>query len=132
MLKIRRQYRNHRFDISIAPGALQVIRTTAVRDLKPIKSINLLLTAAPITIVIYPVRKNVHSNYCKRVCLMQNFCLTILTFRVTFTPLTFCVSRDLKFSFNHNFKQLNSIGGNLILKVKRKVRRNWFHFYFKS
>ena len=29
---------------------------------------------------------------------MQNFCLTILTFRVTSTPLTFCVSRDLKFS----------------------------------
>ena len=28
---------------------------------------------------------------------MQNFCLTLLTFRLTFTPLTFCVSRDLKF-----------------------------------
>ena len=56
---------------------------------------------------------------CKRVCLlMQNFCLTVLTFRVTFTPVTFCVSRDLKFSLNHNFKQLNSINDNLILKVK--------------
>ena len=41
-----------------------------------------------------------------------------LTFRVTFTPLTFCVLRDLKFSLSHNFKQLNLIGGNLILKVK--------------
>ena len=40
---------------------------------------------------------------------MQNFCLTVLTF---------CVSRELKFSLNHNFKQLNSIGGNLILKAK--------------
>ena len=35
---------------------------------------------------------------------MQNFCLTILTLRVTFTPLTFCVSRDLKFSLNHKFQ----------------------------
>ena len=59
---------------------------------------------------------------------MQNFRLTILTLRVTFTPLTFCVSRDLKFSLNHNFKQLNSIGDNLMLKVKLKVRRNWCHF----
>ena len=40
----------------------------------------------------------VHSNYCKRVCVLQNFRLTLLTSRVTFTPLTFCVSRDLKFS----------------------------------
>ena len=53
------------------------------------------------------------------VCLfMQNFPSTILTSRVTSTPVTFCVSRDLKFSLNRNFKQLNSIGGNLILKVK--------------
>ena len=59
---------------------------------------------------------------------MQNFRLTVSTFRVTFTPLTFCFSRDLKFSLNHNFKQLNSIGGNWILKVKWKVRRNWCHF----
>ena len=51
---------------------------------------------------------------------MQNFRLTVSTFRVTFTPLTFCVSRDLKFSLNHNFKQLNSIGGNLILKGQMK------------
>ena len=29
---------------------------------------------------------------------MQNFCLTVLTFRVTFTPLTFCISRYLNFS----------------------------------
>ena len=56
------------------------------------------------------------------------FGLTILTFGVTFTPLTFSVSRDLKFSLNHNFKQLNSIGGNLILKVKWKLLRNWYHF----
>ena len=48
---------------------------------------------------------------------MQNFRLTILTFRVTFTPFTFCVSGDLKGSLNHNFKQLSSIGGNLKLKV---------------
>ena len=65
-------------------------------------------------------------NVC--VFFMQNFCLMLLTFRVTVTPLTFCVSRDLKFSLNHNFKQLNSIGGNLILKVKWTARRNWCHF----
>ena len=46
---------------------------------------------------------------------MQNFRLTVLTFRVTFAPLTFFVSRDLKFSLNHNLNHLNSIGGNLIL-----------------
>ena len=62
---------------------------------------------------------------------MQNFRLTVLTFRVTFTPLTFCVLRDLKISLSHNFKQLKSTGGNLILKVKWKVRRNWCHFRFK-
>ena len=45
---------------------------------------------------------------------MQNFCLTILTFRVTFTPLTFCVSRDLKFSQSQyqaaelNWRQFNT------------------------
>ena len=38
------------------------------------------------------------------------------------------VLRDLKFSLNHNFKQLNSIGGILILKVNWKVRQNWCHF----
>ena len=59
-----------------------------------------------------------------RVFFMQNFRLKILTFRVTLTSLTFCVSRDLKFSLNHYFKLLNSIGGNLILKVKWKVRQN--------
>ena len=65
-------------------------------------------------------------NLC--VFFMQNLCMTVLTSRVTFTPLTFCVLRDLKFPLNHNFKQLNSIGGNLILKVKWKVRWNWCHF----
>ena len=64
--------------------------------------------------IIYSRREAIIVN----LCLMQNFCLTVLTFRVTFTPLTFCDSRDLKFSPNHNFKQLNSIGDNLILKVK--------------
>ena len=49
---------------------------------------------------------------------LQNFRLTVLTFRVTFMPLTFFVSRNLKFSLKQNFKQLNSIGLNLILKVK--------------
>ena len=68
-------------------------------------------------------------NVC--VFFMQNVCLTLLNFRVTFTPLTFCVSRDLKFSLNHNFKQLNSIGGNLILKVKWKIETGAiFHFQF--
>ena len=66
-------------------------------------------------------------NVC--VFFIQNFRLTILTFRLTFTPLTFCASRDLKFSLNHNFKQLNSIGGNLILKVKWKVHRNVSFFF---
>ena len=49
----------------------------------------------------YLLLNEVHSNYCKRVCLyffMQNFRLTFLTFRLTFSTLTFCVSRDLKFS----------------------------------
>ena len=49
---------------------------------------------------------------------MESFRLTILTFGATFTPLTFCFFCDLRFSLNHNFKQLNSIGGNLIQKVK--------------
>ena len=45
---------------------------------------------------------------------MQNFRLTVLTFRVTFTPLTCCVSRDLKFSLNQfqaaelNWRQFNT------------------------
>ena len=45
---------------------------------------------------------------------MQNFRLTILTFRVTFTPLTFCISRDLKFSQSQfqaaelNWRQFNT------------------------
>ena len=69
-------------------------------------------------------------NVC--VFFMQHFRLKILTFRVTFTPLTFCVLRDLKLSHNHNFKQLNSIGGNLILKVKWKLHRNWCHFHYNS
>ena len=49
---------------------------------------------------------------------MQNYRLTVLTSRVTSTPLIFCVSRDLNLSLNHNIKQLNSFGGNLMLKVK--------------
>ena len=70
--------------------------------------------------VVWIKRKIViNCSFFVNVCFfMQNFCLTILTFRVTFTPLSFWISRDLKFSPNHNFKQLNSIGGNLILKVK--------------
>ena len=67
-------------------------------------------------------------NVC--VFFLQNFRLTILTSRLTSTPLTFCISHDLKFSLNHNFKQLNSIGGILILKFRLKVRRNWCHFLF--
>ena len=61
-------------------------------------------------------REAIIVNVC--VIFMQNFCLTVLSFRVTFTPFTFCVLRDLKFSLNHNFKKLNSFGGNLILNVK--------------
>ena len=65
-------------------------------------------------------------NCSRREAIIVNVCLfyakflldRFLTFRVTFTSLTFCVLRDLKFSLIHNFKQLNSIGGNLILKVK--------------
>ena len=42
------------------------------------------------------------------VCLFYGkFLVDRFDFPVTFTPLTFCVSRDLKFSLNHNFKQLN-------------------------
>ena len=61
-------------------------------------------------------REAINVNVC--VFFMQNFGLTSLTFRMTFTSLTFCVSRDLILSLNHNFKQLNSTEGNLILKVK--------------
>ena len=45
---------------------------------------------------------------------MQKFCLAVLTFRVTFTPLTFCVARDLKFSQSQfqaaelNWRQFNT------------------------
>ena len=42
-----------------------------------------------------------------------------LTFRLTSTHFIFCVLRDLKFSLIHSFKLLNSIGSNLILRVKR-------------
>ena len=35
---------------------------------------------------------------------MQNFCLTVLTFRVTPKPLTFCVLRDLKLSLKSQFQ----------------------------
>ena len=48
-----------------------------------------------------------------KVCVFNaKFLPDILTFRVTFTPLTFCVLLDLKFSLIGNFEQLNSIGGN--------------------
>ena len=57
---------------------------------------------------------------------MQNFMLDSFVFSIEFYALD--VLRDLKFSLNHNFKQLNSIGGNLILKVKLKVGRNLCHF----
>ena len=64
-------------------------------------------------------------NVC--VFFMQNFRLTVLTFRVTdFSAFDFL--HYLKFHLNHNFKQLKSIGGNLILKVKWKMRQIWCHF----
>ena len=44
-----------------------------------------------------------------RVFFMQNFCVTVLTFRATFTPLNVCVLRDLKFPLNNNLKQLAAI-----------------------
>ena len=75
-------------------------------------------------------REAIFVNVC--VFVMQNFCLTGLTFRVTVTPLTFCVSRDLKFSLNHNFEQLNSIGGNLIIKSNEKCAETGAIFGFKS
>ena len=62
------------------------------------------------------------------VCLRKIFLWPSWLFDWLLHPWLFCVSRDLKFSLNHNFKQLNSIGGNLILNVKWKVRRNWCHF----
>ena len=49
-----------------------------------------------------------------------------LTSRLTFTPMTFCVLRDLKFPLIRNFRQLFSIGSsNLILKKQMLVLRNW-------
>ena len=53
--------------------------------------------------------------FCRLCFLIQNFRLTVLTFRATFTPLTFCVLRDLMLSLS--FKQLNSNLGILILSV---------------
>ena len=50
------------------------------------------------------------------------FLLDNFDFLSDFYAPTFFISRDLKFSLNHNFKQLNSIGGNLE-KVKLKVRQ---------
>ena len=46
------------------------------------------------------------------------FLLDRFEFSSDFYNLDFCVLCDLKFSLNQNFKQLNSIGGNLILKYK--------------
>ena len=60
---------------------------------------------------------------------MQNFCLMVLTFRVTFTPLTFCVSRDLKFSQSQfqaaelNWRQFNTKN-----QMKSAPKRAIFHF----
>ena len=65
-----------------------------------------LLESLPTFLSKYSYLLSWRSNYCKRVCLFlcKIFCLTVLTSRVTFTPLTFCVLRDLKFPLNHNFK----------------------------
>ena len=52
--------------------------------------------------------------------LCKIFAWPFFTFRVTFTPLTLCVFHDLRFSFIHNFKQLSSTGGILILKSNDK------------
>ena len=60
---------------------------------------------------------------------LQNFRLTVLTFRVTFTPLTFCVSRDLKFSLKHNFKQLNSVGTQFNSKSQMKSASKLVPFF---
>ena len=68
-------------------------------------------------------------NVC--VFFMQIFRLTILTFRVTSTPLTFCVSRDLKFSQSQfqaaefNWRQFNT-------KSNEKCAKTGAIFYFKS
>ena len=43
----------------------------------------------------------------KIVSFMQNFCLAVLTFRVTFTPLTFCVLPDLKSQPQFQAAELN-------------------------
>ena len=50
------------------------------------------------------------SNFCKGVFFLQNFCLTVFWLRVTFTPLTFCVLRDLKFSLTRNLSSWNQLG----------------------
>ena len=48
---------------------------------------------------------------------MRNYNVFLFDTAIFFMQ-TFRVSPDLKFSLNHYFKQLNSIGGNLILKIK--------------
>ena len=64
-------------------------------------------------------------NYSGREAIIVNVCLFYAKFSLDrfvfssdFYALDFCISRDLKFPLNHNFKQLNSIGGDLILNVK--------------
>ena len=52
--------------------------------------------------------------------------------RVAFSPLTFCVLRELNFSPFLNLERLNSNGGNFPLKGKWNVRRNSCRFDFKS
>ena len=69
-------------------------------------------------------------NYFKRVgLLIQSLRLTVLTFQVIFTPVTFRFAKSsLNSSLFHKCQQINWSGGSLLLKVKWKVHRNWCIF----
>ena len=73
------------------------------------------------------------SNYCKPAeFLCKIFCLTVFTFQVTLAPLSFCILRYLKFSLIQHFKQLMSIGGGSLLKVKWNAPQLGSFFLFFS
>ena len=51
---------------------------------------------------------------------MQSFCLKVLTFRLTFTPLTVCVSRDLKILSQLQFQAVELNGEQFNTKSQMK------------
>ena len=77
-----------------------------------------------------PIYESIAAIFWQSASYVAKFLLDRFDFPSDFYALDFL--RDLKLPLNHNFKQLYSIGGNLILKFKWKVRQNCCHFHFKS